>query len=91
MVGASAVESDPKTSAGRRVIPLDAQLVTEIRSHRRCQLEDRLRAGEAWHESGYVFTDELGAPLLPQTLSRRFEALIAKAGVRRVRLHDARH
>ena len=91
MVGGTAVESDPKTSAGRRALPMDAQLGAEFRNHRKRQLEERIRSGVAWEDSGFVFTDELGAPLLPQTLSRRFEALIAKAGVRRVRLHDARH
>ena len=91
MVGASAGESDPKTAAGVRPIKLDAQLVTEFHNHRRRQLEERMAAGPAWEDSGYVFVDELGAPVLPQTVSRRFDALIAKAGVRRIRLHDARH
>jgi len=91
MVDRKAVVSDPKTSAGRRSLPLDAGLTAEFRAHRKRQREDQLRAGEAWTESGYVFTDELGSPLLPQTLSRRFDALSAKAGVRRVRLHDGRH
>jgi integrase len=74
-----------------RPIKLDAQLVTEFHNHRRRQLEERMAAGPAWEDSGYVFVDELGAPVLPQTVSRRFDALIAKAGVRRIRLHDARH
>ena len=85
------VESDPKTAAGRRSVSLDAQLVAEFRAHRKHQLEERMRAGEAWEESGFVFTDELGQPIVPDTLSGRFDALVAKAGVRRVRLHDTRH
>jgi integrase len=91
MVDNKAIESDPKTSAGRRSVSLDSQLVAEFRSHRKRQLEERLRAGEAWEESGYVFTDELGRPIHPDTFSGRFDTLIAKAGVRRVRLHDGRH
>lgn len=59
------VESDPKTAAGRRSVPLDVQLVAEFRAHRRHQLEERFRAGEAWEESGFVFTDELGRPIVP--------------------------
>jgi integrase len=91
VVDNKAVEPDPKTAAGRRSVPLDAQLVTEFRAHRRRQLEERLGAGEAWKESRFVFTDELGCPIVPDPLSGRFDALIAKAGVRRVRLHDGRH
>jgi integrase len=91
MVDGKVTGSDPKTKAGRRSVSLDPQLVGEFRSHRKRQLEERLRAGEAWEDSGYVFTDELGRPVHPDTFSGRFDALIAKAGVRRVRLHDGRH
>jgi len=70
---------------------MDSTLVSEFRAHRKRQLEERLRAGEAWEETGYVFTDELGAPISPQYLSRHFATLIAKADVRKVRLHDGRH
>ena len=91
VVDGETIESDPKTSAGRRSVSLDAQLVSELRGHRRRQLEERLRAGEAWEDTGYVFTDELGAPIVPDTLSGRFDGLTSKAGVRRVRLHDCRH
>lgn len=84
-------ESDPKTNAGRRSLPLDETLVAEFRSHRRRQLEERLKAGEAWTDTGYVFTDELGAPLDPTFISRHFNTLVKNAGVRKVRLHDLRH
>jgi integrase len=72
-------------------VPLDSLLAAELRAHRRLQLEERLRAGEAWEGSGFVFTDELGPSVRPDALSGRFDGLIAKAGVRRVRLHDGRH
>jgi integrase len=91
MVDRHPVESDPKTKAGVRAIPLDHQLVAELRAHRKRQLEERMAAGEAWQDSGYVLTDELGVPLLPQTLSRRFNAAVTKSGLRRIRLHDGRH
>lgn len=91
VVNSKAQVSDPKTNAGRRSVSLDATLVAELRAHRIRQIEERLRAGEAWADTGYLFTDELGCPVSPDTLSGRFDAQIAKAGVRRVRLHDGRH
>jgi integrase len=59
------VSSEPKTKAGRRPVPLDAGLVAEFRAHVKRQKEERLHASEAWEESGYVFTDELGRPCRP--------------------------
>jgi integrase len=41
------VPSRPKTAAGRRSIPLDAQLVEVIRAHRRQQAAEKLAAGNA--------------------------------------------
>lgn len=91
MVNNRVVDSDPKTDAGRRLLPIDASLSSERWAHRKRQLEERLMAGGAWEDTGYVFTDELGAPISPRALSLRFDRLIAKAGVRRIRLHDGRH
>ena len=55
----------PTTKRGQRSIALDASTVEELRSHRRRQLEDRLRAGPAWSETGFVFCGLDGLPLHP--------------------------
>jgi integrase len=89
--GGQVVDSRPKTAAGVRTIPLDPHLVAALRAHRRRQLEERLRAGAAYEDSGYVFIDELGAAYYPDTFSERFDRLVANAGLPRIRLHDARH
>lgn len=91
MVASQATESAPKTNAGRRRVELDEMLVAELRAHRKRQLEERMAAGPAWVDSGFVFVDELGAPMVPQTISRKWDAAIRRAGVRRIRLHDSRH
>jgi integrase len=55
------------------------------------RLEERMAWGEAWTDSGYVFTREDGEPLHPETIGWHFERLVRKAGVQRLRLHDLRH
>lgn len=90
-VDAKLTPSTPKTAAGRRAIALDPGLVAELRRHRTRQTEERLRAGEAWHDTGYVFVDELGEPIRPETLSRTFSRLARSAQLRPIRLHDLRH
>ena len=91
LVDGKAVESVPKTDAGRRTIPLDDTLVARLRSHRARQGTERLVAGSAWSDDGFVFADQLGRPLYPDLLSERFAALTTVAGLRRIRLHDLRH
>lgn len=91
LVGGHATASTPKTAAGVRRIGLDPSLVDVLRAHRRRQLADRLAAGPAWTDSGYVFTDELGLPVKPDHISDRFAKLCAEAAVPVIRLHDTRH
>ena len=91
VVDGGAEGSEPKTDRGRRSVPLDADLVAALKSHRRRQLEERLAWGAAWVDTGLVFTREDGTALHPETISTRFETLTKRAGLRRIRLHDMRH
>ncbi len=81
----------PKTDSGARVVALDAETVTVLRAHRRQQLERRLVWGEAWTDSGFVFTREDGAALHPDFASRHFGRLVHRADLPPIRLHDLRH
>ena len=91
LVDGEPTDSVPKTDAGRRTIPLDSSLLASLRAHKTRQGQERWTAREAWNDAGYVFTDELGAPLHPEFFSTRFETLVDRAGLRRIRLHDTRH
>lgn len=83
--------SRPKTTAGRRRVPLDPALVARLRAHRARQASERLAAGAAYSDAGYVIADELGRPYYPGTISVMFKRLAAEAGVPTIRLHDTRH
>jgi integrase len=91
VVDGKAVDSEPKTAAGVRSIPLDASLVALLRRARTQQSAERLASGPAYSDNGYVIADELGAPYHPDIVSDRFEKLVVKAKLRRIRLHDCRH
>lgn len=65
--------------------------VLALRAHLVRQEAERTAAGAIWTETGYLFTREDGQPYHPDFYSNRFDALAKAAGVRRIRLHDARH
>ena len=50
-----------------------------------------LALGESWVDSGLVFTSAVGTVIEPRNLTRFFDELMVKAGVRRIRFHDLRH
>jgi integrase len=80
-----------KTAHSRRTLALDEVTVAALRRHRERQACWKARAGGAWQDSGLVFTTELGAPLRPDRVLRRFRELTAEAGLPPIRLHDLRH
>jgi integrase len=81
----------PKTPRSRRQIPLPVELVDVLRQHRRLQLEERMKAGPAWQDGGFVFTMPDGRPLTDSTLRRWFASVSKRAGVDGHRLYDLRH
>jgi integrase len=82
---------EPKTSSGRRTIALDAPCVAALREHRARQAEQRLRMGPLWQDRDQVFATELGTPLQPSNVDRRFRALLTRASVPRIPFHGLRH
>jgi integrase len=83
--------SEPKTSKGRRVLPLDADTISALREQARTQAADAERLDEAWTDTGYVFTGEDGQPLHPDRVTKFFDEAQKKVTVPRIRLHDLRH
>lgn len=90
-VGPELVESRPKTPESWATLPLPDFAVTALREHRARQLEERLRAGAAWRETGYVFTTAVGTPIAPRNLLRHWYGVLHRAGLPRMPFHALRH
>ncbi|MCC5032919.1 site-specific integrase [Streptomyces sp. WAC 00631] len=83
-------DDDPK-GRRRRAVPLPAMCVAPLRWHRMRQAAAKHRAGECWKDGGYVFATRTGNPVEPRNLYRSFTRVAESAGLRAIRLHDARH
>lgn len=88
--GGQVIEKEPKTAAGYRTLPLPTIVTAALRSYKATQAAERLAAGTAYEASGYVLVDELGAPFKTDQLRRTVYRLMKAAGMRKVRLYDAR-
>jgi integrase len=82
--------STPKSGKSRRV-DLSAQLTKVLKAHLASQKAETLRKG--WKEvPTWVFTNEVGGTLHPDNFRNRvWPKLLAKAGLRKIRIHDLRH
>lgn len=98
-VGKRLVLQDLKTEKSRRTLALPQVCVDALRSHRVRQLEERLKAGPDWVETGLVFTTfarrgmgrKVGVGLHPRNVLRTLHAILDAAKLPRVRFHDLRH
>lgn len=90
-VPARSATDETKSAAGRRAIGLPEQLVALLRAHRDAQLSEQERAGSLWTDGDWLFASLVGEPLNPRTDYTEWKRLLADAGVRDARLHDARH
>lgn len=81
-----------KTASSDRLLDLDADLISLLRSFRRLWLEERLRAaGGVRNPWGLLFTSETGAPIHISNLRTHFQAALRAAGLPIIRFHDLRH
>ena len=83
--------SFPKTQSSRRTLPLDESLVGVLKRASARYAQEKLALGAAHADSGYVACNEAGAPYTPGALTNTWHRLTRAAGVRPIRLHDARH
>lgn len=83
----------PKTKAGRRNFILDTATVDVLRSHRARQTEQcRLPLGQGYYaDLDLVFARADGSPVDPDVVSAQRDSATRRAGVKRIRFHDARH
>lgn len=86
------IEQDStKGGEGRRVVDFDAETARLMRAHKVRQNQERLRIGEIWQETGYIFVQENGLPVDPDTPSKIFQSVCKRLGLRNQTLHDLRH
>lgn len=71
---------DTKSEAGWRQVPLDPETVRVHKAWHKRKLEERLKWGELYQDSGRVYCYEDGTELKPEYLSSRFSILIERHG-----------
>lgn len=89
--GRGLVYEEPKADRSRRTLALPEQLVDALKAHRTLQAAERLHAGSEWEEHGLVFAQVTGRPIDKKGDWKAWKAVLAKAELRDVRLHDGRH
>lgn len=84
--------TEPKTPKSRRSISLTDALLKGLAERRTRQLEERLKAGSAWQQRDFIFTDEFGDPLKSYSIRYLYKKILAEAGLpKNFQLRNTRH
>jgi integrase len=78
-------DEEAKTGESAERKPLARMAVEALRSHREAE-----EAAGRYSPAGLVFQTTAGTPIEPRNVNRSFDRLLARAGLRHVRLHDLR-
>lgn len=81
----------PTKNSKSRTLAIAPSVVAVLKRTRARQLENRLRYGECYESSGFVFTDELGHHLSASSVYKSFKAVMSQIGSPETRFHDLRH
>ena len=74
-----------------RTITVAPFIVQTLKKVKHDQLVNRLRYGECWEDSGFVFTNELGQHLREHTVYMNYKKIVREIGLEESRFHDLRH
>jgi integrase len=89
-IGGELRRNRTKTRTSEAVLPLPDMCVAALRRRREEQAKAAAVAGEAWHDSGLVFTSGHGTPVDPRNFHRLFKERAVAAGVPVIPVHSTR-
>lgn len=81
----------PTKNSKSRTISIAPYVASTLRRVKHRQLENRIRYGECWEDSGFVFTDALGHHLSASSVYKSFKKVMVEIGSPETRFHDLRH
>jgi integrase len=91
VAGGSVEDGSGKTTGSRRLLSLDKFTVSVLRQHMAKVVANKEDWGNDYRDHGLVFCWEKGTPIYPDTVTEQFNALVDRASLPRIKLHDVRH
>ena len=88
--GEKSIEKEPKSHSSFRTIAIPNRLCETLKEYKKNQEEYSLSLA-AWKNLDYVFTDDIGNVMNPQTPTKQFSHFLARHDIRHLKFHCLRH
>ena len=84
-------EDTPKTERSKRYVSLPTETMQLLRQYRAWQNAERLRLGEYYQDKGFVFAQDTGGPMHPDSVTTWLTRFSKRHGLPHVNAHAFRH
>ena len=84
-------EDTPKTERSKRYIALPAETMQLLRRYRAWQAAERLRLGEYYQDRGFLFAQDNGNPMHPDSVTDYLKKFSKRHGLPHINAHAFRH
>ncbi len=84
-------EKEPKSKCSIRTISIPERLCKTLTEYRLQQNRHIAYLGDGWRNLDYVFTEEDGYVMNPQTPTKQFDHFLKRHGIRHLKFHGLRH
>ena len=84
-------EDSPKTATSNRFVTLPLETMKLLRKYRAWQNEERLRLGEYYQYQGFVFSQDNGQPMHPDSTTTWLDRFSKRHGLPHINPHAFRH
>ena len=84
-------EDTPKTERSKRYVSLPAETMQLLKQYRAWQTGERLRLGEYYQDQGFVFAQDTGGPMHPDSVTTWLSRFSKRHGLPHVNAHAFRH
>lgn len=84
-------EDSVKTSSSKRYIKLPSEIIALLREYRTWQNEQAILLGDKWSRTGFVFTQDNGKPMHPDTVNGWLNGFTKRHSLPHINPHAFRH
>ena len=88
--GEKSIEKEPKSHSSLRTIAIPNRLCEILKEYKKSQEEYSLSLA-TWKNLDYVFTDDIGNVMNPQTPTKQFSHFLSRHDIRHLKFHCLRH
>ena len=88
--GEKSIEKEPKSHSSFRTIAIPNQLCETLKEYKKSQEQYSLSLA-TWQNIDYIFTDDSGSVMNPQTPTKQFSHFLDRHNIRHLKFHCLRH